>query len=59
MGRRLRQTIVEQQRSTNALTERIHKLNVKLLAVTVAIGALTFVQLVLTGVQVYVAVRGR
>jgi hypothetical protein len=42
--RRLRNTIIEQQRATNDLTERIRKLNVWLLIVTVAIGMTTLVQ---------------
>ena len=38
-------TIIDKQgRATNDLTERVRKLNVWLLVVTIAIGALTFVQ---------------
>ena len=51
MMRRLKGTIVEQQEATNDLSERIRKLNVWLLWVTVVIGALTLVQ-VLTGLKV-------
>jgi hypothetical protein len=42
--RELTRTIDEQGRATNDLTERVRKLNVWLLVVTVAIGALTVVQ---------------
>jgi phage-related protein len=42
--RELAKTIDGQGQATNALTERIRKLNVWLLLVTIAIGALTVVQ---------------
>ena len=42
--RELTKGIDEQGQATNDLTERIRKLNVWLLFVTIAIGALTFVQ---------------
>jgi hypothetical protein len=45
--RELAKTIDEQGRATNDLTERIRKLNVWLLLVTVAIGAMTLVQIFL------------
>lgn len=42
--RELTKTIDKQGQATNDLTERIRKLNVWLLVVTIAVGALTFVQ---------------
>jgi hypothetical protein len=42
--RELTEMIDKQGRATNDLTERIRKLNVWLLVVTIAIGALTFAQ---------------
>ena len=44
MMRRLKRTIADQQASTNALNERIRRLNLWLLVVTVAIGVLTAAQ---------------
>jgi hypothetical protein len=42
--RELTKTIDKQGQATNDLTERIRKLNVWLLVVTIAVGVLTFVQ---------------
>jgi hypothetical protein len=42
--RELTKTIHEQGEATNGLTERVRKLNVWLLVVTIAIGVLTFAQ---------------
>jgi hypothetical protein len=57
--RRLKNSVDEQNRASMALANRITDLNEWLLKVTVVIGALTVVQIVLTGVQVYIAVKGR
>jgi hypothetical protein len=54
--RRLKDAVVEQNRASTALAKRITDLNEWLLWVTIAIGALTVVQIVLAGVQVYIAV---
>jgi hypothetical protein len=57
--RRLKDSVDEQNRASTALANRITDLNERLLKVTVVIGALTIVQIALTTVQVYIAVKGR
>ena len=56
--RRLKVSVVAQNQASAALAHRITDLNEWLLKVTVVIGALTVVQIVLTAVQVYIAVKG-
>jgi len=55
--RRLKESVDEQNKASTQLAKRIEKLNVWLLWVTVAIGAMTLVQVALTFAQLYAAYK--
>lgn len=57
MLRRLKTVVKEQSDSSTALARRLETLNAQLLWVTVAIGAMTLVQILLTAAQLYAAYK--